>query len=153
MTFLRKTKTTRRKTIAVLFAASIGFVALPYKATISGSTLEVEPQAALAKNEGNGNGGGGGNGGGSGRGGGNEGGSGKGRDSSSGSRAGASSGGASARGASVGNRGSALRVRHAKGISEEIKDGRYIMKDAQGRTIVNRRATKDDQARLLSFID
>jgi len=150
MTFLRKMKTTRRKTIAVLFAASIGFVALPYKATISGSTLEVELQAALAKNEGNGNGGGGGNGGGSGRGGGNEGGGGKGRDSSSGSRAGGSSG---VRGASIGNRGSALRVRHAKGISEEIKDGRYIMKDSHGRTIVDRPATKDDQERLLSLID
>ncbi|ASY65228.1 glycine-rich cell wall protein (plasmid) [Sinorhizobium sojae CCBAU 05684] len=153
MTFLKKTKTTRRKTIAVLFVASVGFVALPYKVTISGSSLEVAPQSALAKNEGKGNGGGSGNSGGNGRGGGNGGGSSKGRDNSSESRSSGNSGGSSARGASIGNRSSTLRVRHAQGISEEIRNGRYIMKDARGRTIVNRRATEDDQKRLLSFID
>ncbi|QFI68871.1 hypothetical protein EKH55_3997 [Sinorhizobium alkalisoli] len=46
-----------------------------------------------------------------------------------------------------------MRVRHAKGISEEIRNGRYIMKDARGRIIVNRSATEDDQKRLLSLID
>lgn len=153
MTFHRKTKTTRRKTMAVLFAASVGVVVLPYKATISGFTLDVVPQSALAKNEGNGKGGGRGNDGGNGRGGGNGGGNSKGHDNSSESRSGSRSNGSSAGGASAGFSGSALRVRHAKGISEEIRNGRYIMKDARGRTIVNRRATKDDQVRLLSFID
>ncbi|QFI68870.1 hypothetical protein EKH55_3996 [Sinorhizobium alkalisoli] len=68
MMVLKETKTTRRKTMAVLFVALVGFVALPYKATISGSSLEVAPQSALAKNEGKGNGGGNGNSGGNGRG-------------------------------------------------------------------------------------
>lgn len=145
MTVLKKTKTTRRKTMAVLFVASVGFVALPYKATISGLSLEVAPQSALAKNEGKGNGGGNGNSGGNGRGGGSGGGSSKGRDSST--------SGSSARGTGTGNNGSTLRVRHAKGISEEIRNGRYIMKDARGRIIVNRSATEDDQKRLLSLID
>ncbi|OHV79562.1 hypothetical protein [Ensifer sp. LCM 4579] len=149
MTVLKKTKTTRRKTMAVLFVVSVGFVALPYKTTISGSSLEVSPQSAFAKNEGKGSGGGNGSSGGNGRGGGNGGGSDKGRDSSTSG----SSSGSSARGAGTGYNGSTLRVRHAKGISEEIRNGRYIMKDARGRTIVNRRATENDQKRLLSFID
>ena len=47
--------------------------------------------------------------------------------------------------------GSAMEVRHWNGMSERIKDGRYVMKDAKGRTIINRTATTSDQSRLRSF--
>lgn len=47
---------------------------------------------------------------------------------------------------------SVLGVRHVDGMSEVIRNGRYIMKDAKGRTIVNRRATSADEKRLHSLI-
>ena len=37
---------------------------------------------------------------------------------------------------------------HASGIKEEVENGRYELKDAAGRTIVERRATAADIARL-----
>ena len=50
---------------------------------------------------------------------------------------------------SQGKTGSAgLSVRHSDGISEVVRDGRYIMKDSKGRTIVNRQATLADEIRL-----
>ncbi|WP_245426287.1 hypothetical protein [Phyllobacterium bourgognense] len=45
----------------------------------------------------------------------------------------------------------AMEVRHANGMSEKIVGGRYVMKDAKGRTIINRTATSSDQSRLQSF--
>ena len=47
--------------------------------------------------------------------------------------------------------GSAMEVRHWNGMTERVKDGRYVMKDAKGRTIINRTATTSDQSRLRSF--
>ena len=47
--------------------------------------------------------------------------------------------------------GSAIEVRHANGMSESIIHGRYVMKDAKGRTIINRTATPLDQLRLQMF--
>jgi hypothetical protein len=47
--------------------------------------------------------------------------------------------------------GSSMEVRHWNGMSERIKDGRYVMRDAKGRTIVNRTATVSDESRLRSF--
>ena len=47
--------------------------------------------------------------------------------------------------------GSAMEVRHWNGMSERIKDGRYVMKDAKGRTIINRTATTSDESRLRAF--
>jgi hypothetical protein len=44
--------------------------------------------------------------------------------------------------------GSNIEVEHPDGIKEEIEDGRYEMKDASGRTIVERPATDADRARL-----
>jgi hypothetical protein len=152
MIFLRSNaKTIRRKVVAVLCTVTISFVAagFPYKATLTGSALELSVQSAFAKNggnSGNGKGGGNSNGGGNGNG---KGGGGSNSSSSSSSR----SSGASTKATSVGDFGSVLRIRHVEGISEEIKDGRYIMKDSRGRTIVNRRATSVDQKRLLSLID
>ncbi|MBB4568712.1 hypothetical protein GGE60_002831 [Rhizobium leucaenae] len=37
-------------------------------------------------------------------------------------------------------------------MSEEIQNGRYVMKDSKGRTIINRSATVADQQRLRSFL-
>ncbi len=150
MIFLRsKAKTNGRTLVAALCTVAIGFViaSLPYKVTISGSTLELAAQSAFAKNGNSGNGNGGGNGGNGGNGGGN--GNGKGGGGSSNSN----SSGASGKGTTLRDFGSVLRIRHVEGMIEEIKDGRYIMKDARGRTIVNRRATSADQKRLLSLID
>ncbi|TXR49236.1 hypothetical protein FVA77_10595 [Phyllobacterium endophyticum] len=46
---------------------------------------------------------------------------------------------------------SPVEVRHRNGMSERIKDGRYLMKDAKGRTIIERTATVSDQTRLNSL--
>jgi hypothetical protein len=45
-----------------------------------------------------------------------------------------------------------IEVVHGNGTREEIVDGRYELKDAAGRTIVERRATTADIARLRAFI-
>ncbi|THK36625.1 hypothetical protein EHS39_18805 [Ensifer sp. MPMI2T] len=146
----------RRKFLTALCTASIGFAiaALPCKITASGSTLELASQSAFAKDGNNGKGGGGGNGGGNGRGG-NGGGNSSGNASggSSNSRSSSASTGASAKSTTVRDNGSGLSVRHSDGISEEIRGGRYIMKDSRGRTIVNRRATSADAKRLQAFVD
>lgn len=150
----------RRKFVTALCTASIGFAiaALPYKITVSGSTLELASQSAFAKdgNNGKGNGGGGGNGGGNGKGGSSNGGgngNGKGSGGTGNSRSSNASTGASGKSTSVRGNGSGLSIRHADGISEEIRAGRYIMKDSRGRTIVNRRATSADEKRLQALVD
>jgi hypothetical protein len=43
-------------------------------------------------------------------------------------------------------------VQHPDGLSEAIQNGRYVMKDSKGRTIVNRRASKSDENRLRGFL-
>ncbi|AJD45174.1 hypothetical protein RGR602_PC01144 (plasmid) [Rhizobium gallicum bv. gallicum R602sp] len=148
--------TTRRNFLATLCWALVGvsLSILPYKIEISGSAFDVVTQSALAKSGNNGNGGGngnggnGGNGGGNGNGGGGNGGGGNGKSGSSNSSSGKSSGVSAT---TRGDDNSSLEVLHVDGMSEEVKRGRYIMKDAKGRTIVNRRATFDDVKRLQSF--
>jgi hypothetical protein len=44
--------------------------------------------------------------------------------------------------------GSNIKVVHPEGMKEQIENGRYVMKDAVGRTIINRPATEADRARL-----
>jgi hypothetical protein len=44
--------------------------------------------------------------------------------------------------------GSNIKVLHPEGMKEEIENGRYVMKDAMGRTIISRPATDTDGARL-----
>jgi hypothetical protein len=51
-------------------------------------------------------------------------------------------------GAKVEINGNNVEVVHASGIKEEVENGRYELKDAAGRTIVERRATARDVARL-----
>ncbi|WP_455274255.1 hypothetical protein [Rhizobium herbae] len=125
----------------------------PYTMKVSGFTLELAPHSVFAKdgNNGNGNGGGNRNSGGNGNSGGIGGaGNGGGKDNSG---AGKSETRGNSQGAkdqgSKGKTGSAgLSVRHSDGISEVVRNGRYIMKDSKGRTIVNRQATLADEIRL-----
>ena len=44
--------------------------------------------------------------------------------------------------------GADIEVSHPDGTREEIENGIYEMKDASGRTIVERPATAEDSARL-----
>jgi hypothetical protein len=37
-------------------------------------------------------------------------------------------------------------------LSEAIQNGRYVMKDSKGRTIINRRASQSDENRLRGFL-
>ena len=133
------------------------------------------------KGGGNGNGNANGQGGGNGNGNANGGGNGNGQGGANGNGNANGKGGAngndnagaqSGAGRSAGNRGTAGRtvnqsatearesveigappkeVQHANGMTETIVDGRYVMKDAKGRTIINRKATPSDQTRLQSF--
>ncbi|GLS34471.1 hypothetical protein GCM10010869_00590 [Mesorhizobium tianshanense] len=50
-------------------------------------------------------------------------------------------------------RGSSLGVVHSNGLSERIDDGHYEMRDAKGRTIIRRVATRSDRSRLLDMIE
>ncbi|WP_309083725.1 hypothetical protein [Chelativorans sp.] len=49
--------------------------------------------------------------------------------------------------------GSTIELRHRNGMRERVGRGRYVMTDAQGRTIINRRATRSDLARLRRIAD
>jgi hypothetical protein len=44
-----------------------------------------------------------------------------------------------------------IEVSYADGWREELENGRYELKDAQGRTVVERRATTEDMQRLSEF--
>jgi len=147
-----------RKLINPLIVLSLGSVALAsVPAAHPGWSLDVVG-TALAKsgngNNGNGNGNGGGN---SGNGGGNGGtgnsnggGNGKGNGGSSASPNAGPAGAATApaEDGSVGASSRTLRIVHRNGITETIRAGRYEMRDARGRVIVNRPATKRDVTRL-----
>lgn len=41
-----------------------------------------------------------------------------------------------------------VQIRYRNGYREQVTSGRFIMKDAKGRTIINRRATPVDRVRL-----
>jgi hypothetical protein len=152
---------TRRKFLAAACSTAVclSAVAFPYTLDPGGQRLQLVPQEAFAKSgDNNGNGGGngnsGGNGNGGGNGGGNSGGNGGGKsgnEKSSGGNARGSSTGAGDGGAALGRDTTRIGVRHADGMSEEIRDGRYIMKDARGRMIINRRATLADMKRIKSL--
>ncbi len=47
--------------------------------------------------------------------------------------------------------GDKVTVVHRNGMKEEVQNGRFEMKDAQGRTIIERQATEEDLSRLLSL--
>jgi hypothetical protein len=150
----------RTRPVPVLCTAALAtaLALAPYTLGFDGHFPTLQPQAALAKDGnnggGNGNGGGGNNAGGnaggnSGNAGGNNGNNGNagGRGNSAAARPGRSPSAAPGRAASDGP----IEVRHRNGMSERIKDGRYLMSDAKGRTIINRTATLTDESRLQSL--
>lgn len=142
----------RRNFLAAFFWPAIFLLAtiLPCKLDVTTAGLAVVETAAFAKN-GNSGGGGGGNGGGNGGGGGGGGNSGgRGSDNSGGNSSGGKSNKSKATD-SLTEDGDEIGVQHKGGISELIKKGRYIMKDARGRTIINRRATTADRERMKSL--
>jgi hypothetical protein len=47
--------------------------------------------------------------------------------------------------------GNKITVVHRNGMKEEVRNGRFEMTDAQGRTIIERQATQDDVSRLLNL--
>ena len=118
-----------------------GAVACPYALRLSPSAFLV-PNAAHA--QGKGSGGGQGKGGGSG-------GKGKGGGAGGNGNGGTGSGNSNSnsdRGRSRGNAPPDAGIEHDNGMQETIQKGRYEMRDAQGRTIVNRPATAMDYLRL-----
>jgi hypothetical protein len=135
---------TRRKFATALCSLSLSLVTatLPLRLDLSGPKIELTLKAVFAKDGNNGKGGGGGN----------DGGNGKGNQRSNKSEPGGVSSGVKGKGVTVKGRATGLEIRHVDGISEEIRSGRYIMKDARGRTIVNRQATSEDELRLQSLL-
>ncbi|MBX4953899.1 hypothetical protein HJB56_00055 [Rhizobium lentis] len=151
-------------------AVALVAAASPVTIDLGGSLRILTVKYAQAKDGNNGNGNGGGNSGGGGNrgGGGNSGGSGNGGGSSGNSGSGNSGGGnsksnaGSSSSAAASSAGSAARatagsdgsinVRHANGITESLRSGRYIMKDSKGRTIISRQATARDASRLSLFL-
>lgn len=151
-------------------AVALVAAASPLTLSLDGSlpTLAVEHAQAKDGNNGNGGGNGGGSGGGSG-GGGNGGGSGGGNGGGNGNGGGSSNngsgnsaGGNSGRSSSAASRtevgaratedsDGSINVRHANGITESLRSGRYVMKDPKGRTIISRQATANDARRLSRF--
>ncbi|MCY1334061.1 hypothetical protein D9M69_198060 [compost metagenome] len=133
---------TRRMILTAFWSAVCTLaISLPYSLEMSSAGLAVVKTVAFAGNGNGGGSGGNGDGSGGGNGGGNAGGNSGGNSKSNSS----GRGNAKANGHNVG-------VRHEGGISEEIVNGRYIMKDARGRTIINRRATENDRKRIDSFL-
>lgn len=157
-------------------SAAVALVAAASPATLNLGgflpVLAVERAQAKDGNNGNGGGNGNGNGGGNGNGNGNGGGNGNsggnssngsgngnsGGNSSSGARS-SSSSSSSSTGSSDGSGTKAtedsdgsINVRHANGITESLRSGRYVMKDSKGRTIVSRQATANDARRLSRYL-
>lgn len=141
----------RRMSIIAFCRLAVGFAAItaPVTLEVAHSGIVLVLSEANAKNGGgNGGGGGGGNGGG------NGGDNGRGGESRSSGKAGESQG-AAGQPQSADKVGSSLPdigVRHKRGVTEAVVSGRYIMRDARGRTIVNRRATNLDRRRIEALL-
>ncbi|MDX8512628.1 hypothetical protein [Mesorhizobium captivum] len=161
----------------MLEPASKRFVRLTLRATaalaVVVATCHFTPDGAAkllvntAYAGGNGNGGGGNGGGGNGGGNGGNSGGNSGNSNAGGGNANAGPGNNSGKGntspgskashvnATTGDTvevdGTKITVVHRNGMKEEIENGRFEMTDAQGRTIVERKATQADLARLLSL--
>ena len=122
--------------LAAFFWPSVLLVTtLPYKLDLTRAGLSISEAIALAKN---GNSGGGNNG--------NGGGNGNGNGNSNENRSGGNS--KASRASEDATDDDETGIRHKGGITEQVRKGRYIMKDARGRTIINRRATSADKQRM-----
>jgi hypothetical protein len=123
----------------------------PYTLDVSHGGAGFSLSEAYAK--GGGGKGGGGNGGGGGKGsggngGGNNGGGNNGNGGGNNGKSGNAKAKAATTGVSVNPSLPELQVRHRRGLTEAIVTGRYIMRDARGRTIINREATAADRRRI-----
>jgi hypothetical protein len=140
-----------RMSVVAIVRLMVGFAAVIAPATVefSHSGIAMVPSEVNAKN-------GGGNGGGNsgGNGGGNNGGNGRGGESRSSGKAGQSQGtaGQAKTADKVDPSLPDIGVRHKRGITEAVVNGRYIMQDERGRTIVNRQATKLDRRRIEALL-
>jgi hypothetical protein len=127
--------------------------AAPLKIGLLDFSIDIAPSSAHAQGNSGGQGGGSGSGGGGNSGNGGSGNSGKGighSDSGASGPAGRNAHGGPAQRGRVDGRGrsAGVGVRHRDGISERVVYGRYEMRDAQGRLIVNRPAKLSDYTRL-----
>ncbi|QND68949.1 hypothetical protein HB777_29875 [Mesorhizobium loti] len=148
----------RYRGLALRAISALALAIAPCQLAFHGSAPGIVAAAAHAKDGGNGGGGGGGGGNG-GSGGGNSGNSGPGGgNNGAGNNGGANNSGSgnggtghhvnAATGDKVDVDGNNIEVEHPDGITEVIENGRFEMKDALGRTIVERPATADDFSRL-----
>ena len=134
-------------------STALVLTAAPYHLTFDG-TAKIVPADVRAEDDGGESEGGSGSGSG---GSGSNSGSGGGNSGSGNSGSGSGSGGGAGPGNShvnpetgdkVSIHGSTIQVVHPDGLREKIENGRFVMKDALGRTIVERAATAADLARL-----
>ncbi|MER9306934.1 hypothetical protein NKJ06_31330 [Mesorhizobium sp. M0293] len=143
---------TRYRWLALRATSALALAIAPCQLAFHGSAPGIVAAAAHAKDGGNsgGSGGNGGNSGNSGAGGGNNGGGNAhgGTDNSGSGNGGTGRHVNAATGDKVEVDGNKIEVEHPDGIREEIENGRFEMKDALGRTIVERPATADDFSRL-----
>ncbi|MER8447446.1 hypothetical protein NKH52_30185 [Mesorhizobium sp. M1066] len=157
---MHRSVTTRCCRLALKSAAALALTIAPYQIVLDGSVSGIQTASAYAKSGGNsGGGGGGGNGGNSGGGNGGNSGNGNGNgngnsgnngnNGKSGSNQGKSGSHVNAKtGDKVDVTGNKITVRHPDGITEKLENGRFSMKDALGRTIIDRQATPADANRL-----
>lgn len=129
----------------------------PYHLTFDGTAgivpADVRAEDDGGESEGGSGSGSGGSGGNSGSGGGGNSGSGGSGSNSGSSGSGGGTGPSNSHvnpetGDKVSIHGSIIQVVHPDGLREKIENGRFVMKDALGRTIVERAATAADLARL-----
>ena len=135
-------------------STSLVLTAAPYHLTFDG-TAKIVPADVRAEDDGGeseGGSGSGGGGSGSNSGSGNSGSGGSGSNSGSSGSGGGTGPGNSHENAKTGDKisihGSIIQVVHPDGLREKIENGRFVMEDALGRTIVERAATAADLARL-----
>lgn len=160
----------RRHLLAGSLSTTFALAATSARISLGAVALLVTDHTATAQ-QGGGNGGGKGGGNSGGKGGGNGGGNGSGGGSRDGNGNGNGNGGngkggksssASSRspesldpgtggGRTASGNAISIGVRHGSGIEEELANGRYVMRDNRGRTIINRAATAADRARIRSL--
>lgn len=142
--------------LALLASTALALTAAPYQLNLH-AVAKIGPAAAYAKGEGGGEGHGGGSGsggnsgpGGGGDDGGNSGSSG--HDNGAGDNHDANDDGHEHVNPTTGDKvevdGNKVEVTHPDGTKEQVENGKFEMKDATGRTIVERPATPADIARL-----
>ncbi|PBB71755.1 hypothetical protein CK227_30855 [Mesorhizobium sp. WSM4308] len=155
--------TARCRRLTLVSAAALALTIVPYRIALHGSAPGIEAASAQASGGGGGGGGGGSGGNSAGGNSGNSGSSDNG-NANGGNSATEGNGDNSASGkgqstkdvghvnGTTGDKvevsGSKITVTHPDGITEKIENGRFRMKDALGRTIIDRRATPADVSRL-----